>query len=161
MKGLLVIIILGAIGWFAYQKYVGAAGGPVIEDPVYGEIRVTQQIQSREIEMALFIRAASDNDCRTRAQESWRGALQSCPGCVLQPVKCQKELPARYARLFEDVPIPSTYLSATAGTRGERDGRLVIYGLTDAEGVQLCEVARTQIATRYQGTMHCVKASGG
>lgn len=160
MKSLLVLIVLGVIGWFAYQKFSGG-GAPVIDNPVYGEIRVTQQIQSREIEMALFIRATSDADCRTRAQESWKEALASCPGCVLQPIKCQKDLPARYARLFDDVAIPSTYLSATASKRGERDGRLVIYGLTDAEGVQLCELARTQIATRYEGTTHCVKASGG
>ncbi len=161
MKGLLVVIVLGVIGWFAYQKYAGGGGSPVIEDPVFGEIRVTQQIQSREIEMALFVRASSDNDCHTRAQESWKGALSACPTCVFQPVKCQKELPARYARLFDDVPIPSTYLSATAAKKTERDGRLVIYGLTDAEGVQLCELVRSQIGERYAGTTHCVKASGG
>jgi hypothetical protein len=82
---------------------------------VYGEIRVTRQIQSREIEMALFVRGQErDADCHTCAQESWQKALASCPGCTLQPVKCQKDLPARYARLFDDVPTPSTYLSATA-----------------------------------------------
>ena len=36
-----------------------------------------------------------------------------------------------YHRLFDDEPIPSTYLSLSAGQASERDGRLIVYGLTD------------------------------
>ena len=49
----------------------------------------------------------------------------------MQPVSCKDELPPRYARLFDDVPIASTYLSMNAGIAGERDGRIVVYGLAD------------------------------
>lgn len=160
MKGLLVLVILGVLGWYAYQKY--SAGGPprTFDNPVYGEIRVNANIANREIEMAAFLRAADDEDCRTRGERSWAKVLKACPTCVFQPVKCQKQLPPRYARLFDDVPIPSTYLSATAGARDERDGRVVFYGVTDAEGTQICEAMRTQVATEYKGTMRCVAASG-
>ena len=111
--------------------------------------------------MALFVRAAEESDCKTRTHRSWEGALKNCPSCALQPTKCQAELPARYARLFTDEPIPSTYLSASAGTAGERDGRLVVYGLTDREGEAICEQLRGMLLESFHGTTRCIKASGG
>jgi hypothetical protein len=162
MKGLLVLVILGVAGWFAYQKYFAGGGPPAtFENPVYGEMRVVARIQSRELEMAAFVRAADDEDCRTRGSRSWNEVLAACPTCTRQPVKCHEQLPPRYARLFDDVPIASTYLSATAGNRSERDGRVVFYGLTDAEGAQVCELFRAQFSKQYAGTMQCVTASGG
>jgi hypothetical protein len=62
--------------------------------------------------------------------------------------------------LFDDVPIPSTYLSATAANSNERDGRLVVYGLTDAEGKMVCEIVREQVKKEYQGTTRCIAPSG-
>jgi hypothetical protein len=162
MKKLLVLAALAVAGYLLWQKYGGGGGPPKIEHPVYAEVRVTAETQGREIEMALFIRAASDFDCHGRARESWNGALAGCPGCKMQhSEKCHAELPARYARLFDDEPIPSTYLSATAGNSRERDGRLVVYGLTDAEGKMLCDMLRTAILKEYHGEAHCVAASGG
>jgi hypothetical protein len=162
MKRLLVIALIAAAGYFGWQKFAGHGGPPApIKNPVYGEVRVTAEVQGREIDMALFIRAQDDADCRGRASTSWNGALEGCPTCSMQATtKCQAQLPPRYARLFNDESIPSTYLSATAGDSTERDGRLVVYGLTDEEGKALCEVIRTSILKRYHGTAHCVPASG-
>jgi len=160
LKTLFTLIVIAAIGWFVWNKYVG--GPPQsFENPVYGEMRATVNVQGREIEMAVFARMADDSDCRMRAQRSWSKALNGCPTCTLTPAKCQAQLPARYARLFNDEPIPSTYLSATAGKADERDGRVVVFGLTDQEGAALCEQMRTVILQEYRGTAHCVKASGG
>jgi len=118
-------------------------------------------VQGREIEMAVFARMADESDCTLRALLSWSNALKACPTCTLTPAKCQAQLPARYSRLFNDEPIPSTYLSATAGKADERDGRVVVFGLTDQEGEVICEQMRTVILKEYRGTAHCVKASGG
>jgi hypothetical protein len=160
LKTLFTLLVIAAIGWFAWNKYVG--GPPrTFEKPVYGEMRATMNVQGREIEMAVFARMADESDCKLRALTSWSEALRNCPTCTLTPAKCQAQLPARYARLFNDEPIPSTYLSATAGKADERDGRVVVYGLTDQEGTAVCEVIRTVILERYRGTAHCVKASGG
>lgn len=38
------------------------------------------------------------------------------------------------------------HLGATAGTAAERDGRTVIDGLTDAEGVIVCEQVKSVLA---------------
>lgn len=160
MKTFLFLVLLIAAGLYFYHSHVG--GPPrVFENPVYGEIRLTANLQGRDIEAALFVRSEDEIDCRERALRSWTKTLQTCPTCTLHPVKCQAQLPARYARLFNDEPIPSTYLSASAGNAGERDGRMVIYGLTDQEGEVACETLRSKILESYAGTAHCVKASGG
>lgn len=159
MKTLIVLILVAALGWFFWHKHV--SGPPqTFEKPVYGEIRATANIQGREIEMAIFARTGSKLDCETRAAVSWSRALANCPTCKFEPVKCEDQLAPRYARLFDDVPIPSTYLSATAGNAIERDGRVVVYGLTDQEGEVVCETLRSVLLKEYKGTAHCVKASG-
>jgi hypothetical protein len=56
MKGLLAICIVAGAGYFFYHKYVG--GPPrAIENPVYGEMRMTAQAGNREIEAAVFVRS--------------------------------------------------------------------------------------------------------
>ena len=59
------------------------------------------------------------------------------------------------------MPIPSAYLSATAGIAGERDGRLVVYGLNAGEGMQLCGQLKKQLAKSYRGEIACIEPSGG
>lgn len=160
MKGFIVVVLLAAAGWYLYQKHVG--GPPrVIEDPVYGEMRMTATIGNREIEAVLFVRASGDLDCKGRGLVSWQETFEGCPTCKLQEPKCHDELPPRYAKLFDDVPIPSAYLSATAGAAAERDGRMVVYGLTDAEGVVACEQIKSEIAKKYEGKLTCIAPSGG
>jgi hypothetical protein len=124
-------------------------------------MRASTVIQNREIEMAVFVRTRNQLECAGGTRAMWGGALKNCPTCTLQEPKCYDELPPRYAKLFDDVPIPSTYLSATSGGILERDARIVVYGLTDAEGPGVCETLRAQLATQYRGKTHCVKASGG
>lgn len=160
MRSLIVVVLLAAAGWYLYQKHVG--GPPqVFENPVYGEMRMTTSADNREIEAAVFLRASGDLDCRGRGSRSWNEAFEGCPGCTLQEPKCHAELPPRYAKLFEDVPIASAYLSATAGSAAERDGRIVIYGLTDAEGVAMCEQLKREISKKYTGALNCIPPSGG
>ena len=160
MKKLFVLIVLAAGGYYLYQDRIG--GPPqVIEHPVYGEMRVTAEIEGREIEMGLFLRASGDEDCHGRGSESWRRVWESCPACKIEKVQCQDELPPRYARLFDDVPIPSAYLSATAGVAGERDGRVVVYGLNAIEGMQVCGMLEKELRKKYQGQLTCIEPSGG
>jgi hypothetical protein len=160
VKSLIVVVLLAAAGWYFYQKHIG--GPPqVFENPVYGEMRMTATAGNREIEAAVFLRASGDLDCRGRGSVSWNEALAGCPSCKLQEPRCHAELPPRYAKLFDDVPIASAYLSATAGSAAERDGRIVIYGLTDAEGVAMCEQIKGALAKKYEGTLNCIPPSGG
>lgn len=157
MKGIIVLVLLGAFGWFAYDHFLHDDENPQkIEDPVYAEMRMDVKAGGRELNFALFARMASEDDCRLRAERVWQAAIEGCPTCSIEIRNCQPQLPARYAKLFDDVPIPSTYLSLTRGSKLERDGRLVVYGLTAAEGTAICEQMRQQFARSYTGEIACV-----
>ena len=160
MKKLLLLLVLVGGGFYLYQNRVG---GPPreIEDPVFGEMRVTADIEGREIEMAVFVRAADEEDCQGRGSVGWKKVMEDCPTCKVEKVRCQDDLPPRYARLFDDVPIPSAYLSASAGLADERDGRVVVYGLTADEGMQVCGALKTRIRKTYKGELNCIEPSGG
>jgi hypothetical protein len=163
MKKLLVLAALGLLVYMGYQKYQRgpAPTAAEMENPVYGEMRVNTTIEGRELEMALFVKVPDKEECQARARQEWADVLKDCPGCKLQAIKCQDTLSPRYARLFEDTPIPSAYLSLKAGNSKERDGRLVVYGLTDQEGVLVCEEMRRIILKEYKGTGTCIAPSGG
>ena len=89
----------------------------------------------------------------------WGNVISACAQCSSQVKDCRTELPARYAKLFSNVPIASTYLSLTRGSKTERDGRMVIYGLTTQEGNLLCEQMKQQFSTRYTGKLECVPSN--
>ena len=76
----------------------------------------------------------------------------------MQLVDCKPELTARYEQLFDDVPINIAYLSLTRGSRFERDGRMVIWGVTGKEGDQLCESVKGRLQSQYSGTAQCIAA---
>lgn len=57
MKTLFTLIVIAAIGWFIWNKYIG--GPPrTFENPVYADMRATVNVQGREIEMAITLCAA-------------------------------------------------------------------------------------------------------
>lgn len=163
MKTVVIIIVLLIAGYLWYGRAQGVSNkAPVATDPWYMEVRATNVIESREIEMALFARALDERDCQVGMHADWAAGInKTCPTCTAHAPKCSKELPARYAKLFDDVPIPSTYLSATAAAARERDVRVVVYGLTDDEGKTVCEILRKELNKNFTGPSHCVLPSGG
>jgi hypothetical protein len=158
MKALLALILLGALGYFAYGKYQADAVPTEIVDPVFAEMRVDVKAQGRELEFVLYGKMADEEDCRTRAGIVWDKAIAGCRECDLAVTNCRKELAPRYAKLFDDQPIRSTYMSFTRGNQDERDGRMVIYGLTADEGDAICEMIRKQAQAEYSGKVECVPA---
>jgi hypothetical protein len=159
MKKLLFVIVIVGVGYFVYQRELDKTNPQVIDHPVYAEFRVDSKQGEREINIALFGKMSSEEDCRMRAEKVWNKVVKGCAACTMSVQECRSELPPRYKRLFEDVSIPSTYLSFMRGNRFERDGRMVVYGLTSQEGVQVCEYMKTQFAATYEGTVTCVPAS--
>ena len=159
MKKWIVLIVLIGAAYYFYQKRQDPNNPDEIDKPVYAEVRVTLNAPGRELEMALFSAMASEEECRTRTQLVWDNVISACTQCSSRVKDCTSELPARYAKLFSNVPIASTYLSLTRGAKTERDGRMVIYGLTTQEGNLLCEQMKQQFATRYTGKLECVPSN--
>jgi hypothetical protein len=157
---LIAIVIVLAVAGFVVKSRLDKVNPTVIEHPVYAEMRVDSKMGNREFNIALFAKAVDLDDCNLRSGKTWGKVLAGCPTCEISPVKCLDALPPRYARLFDNVAIPSTYLAFTRGSRFERDGRLVVYGLTRAEGLTVCEYLRSSVSKQdYAGTLECIAPS--
>jgi hypothetical protein len=155
MKYLIILIALGAAGFTYYNQQQGV-NPEVIEAPVYAELRTDMRIQGREIDMVLFGEMASQEDCQERAGRMWQKLIDDCKECTMTLSSCKAELEPRYRRLFDDTSIHSTYLSFDRGTRFERNGRMVVYGLTADEGDTVCGIIKAEFEKQYEGTVNCV-----
>ena len=160
MKALIVLIVLGAAAYFGYQHFQqdGDVAPGEFENPVYADVRLDMHIQGRDLQFALFGKMAGQADCDQRAERFWGKVIDACTECVKQTTVCKTELEPRYQRLFENTSIHSTYLSFTRGSDTERDGRMVIFGLTADEGDAVCEQTRSRFKANYSGTIECVRA---
>jgi len=157
MKKLFLIAVVTSIAWYTYSRHHqrGAVTGE-ITTPVFAEYRVTAHIAGRDIEMALFGKMASSDDCHQRADVVWSKVLNNCKECTSSNFECRDTLEPRYLKLFQDVPIHSTYLSFKSGSPFERDGRMVTYGLTSDEGDKLCEMMKPVFQSKYSGSIRCI-----
>ena len=156
MKKLLLLIVIAAVGYFAYARF-RAANPEHIEHPVYAELRVDARAGSRELNLVLFGEMVDEVDCRERFGRAWDKIVAGCIGCSMRLASCRTDLEPRYRRLFEDTSIHSTYLSFTKGSRYERNGRMVVYGLSSDEGDALCDSLRQQFQARYSGTIASIR----
>jgi hypothetical protein len=156
MKKLILLIVLAIGGYIGYSRF--QAGNPEhIENPVYAELRMDTKVGSRELNLVLFGEMVDDVDCRERFDRAWDKLIEGCVGCTLQLSSCRTDLDPRYRRLFDDTVIHSTYISFTKGSRYERNGRMVVYGLTNDEGDALCDSLRQQFQAHYSGTVACIR----
>ena len=155
MKFVLILLVLGGVAYAGYSSFQ-ARNPELIEHPVYAEIRLDARISGRELNLVLFGEMASDEDCRERANRVWQKTIEGCTGCTMKTTLCKTDLEPRYRRLFEDAPIQSTYLSFARGSRYERNGRMVIYGLTSDEGDAMCEITKAEFERKYEGVVQCV-----
>jgi len=158
MKFIGTVIVLAVVG-FGVKSYLDKSNPAVIQNPVYAEMRIDATFGIREINVVLFGEAVSMDDCNMRTENTWKEVMSGCPTCEISPPKCTDDLPPRYARLFDNVAIPSTYLAFSRGSRLERNGRLVVYGLTRDEGLAVCEQLRSSAAANYSGKMECIAPS--
>jgi hypothetical protein len=156
MKKLILLIALAAAGYFAYARFQNS-NPEHIENPVYAELRVDTKVGSRELNLVLFGEMVDDVDCRERFGRAWNKLVEGCVDCSMRLSSCRTDLEPRYRRLFEDTSIHSTYLSFTKGSRYERNGRMVVYGLSSDEGDALCDSLRQQFQARYSGTIACIR----
>lgn len=155
LQRILIISIVGILGFFAYRQLQGPAE---IVKPVFAEIRVKMEVGGREIEAAMFGKMADEADCRQRAQNVRSHLEANCKYCVSKSIECKADLLPRYAKFFDDTPSHATYLSLTRSNRGERDARLIFWGLTGAEGDAVCDQMKQIFRKIHSGPARCVRA---
>jgi hypothetical protein len=156
VKIFVLLLVLGAGGYSAYAKFQD--GNPEsIENPVFAEIRIDANAGGRELNMVLFGEMADEEDCRTRAHEAWDRMIAGCAGCKMTLNTCKAALEPRYQRMFDNQATHSTYLTFARGSRYERDGRMVIFGLTSDEGDAMCETIKSEFKKQYTGQIECIQ----
>lgn len=155
-------LIIAAVVFAGYQwKYRHSEGHlEEIANPVYVEYRMDLDAGGRTLNAVLFGKMASRRECEREAEQIWRESLSECEVCQFKSSSCQKELPSRYAGIFDDKPLNTTYISFNRGDARERDGRMVLWGMNDAEAEMVCEVMRKGMDQKYRGEVSCVVGGG-
>lgn len=156
MKFLAFLIAIAAVAYVINDRRQAALNPESIETPVYAEIRMGKRVEGRDIDMVLFGEMASSEDCQERSDRVWQKLIDDCKDCTMSLSSCKATLEPRNRRLFDDAQIHSTYLSFTRGNRFERNGRMVVYGLTGQEGNVVCQAIKEYFQSRYEGTVNCV-----
>lgn len=159
MKFLVLLIALATVAYVVHDRRQ-AMNPEIIETPVYAEFRVNQRIKGRDIDMVLFGEMASTEDCQERGHRVWEKVIEGCKECTMTLSSCKASLEPRHQRLFADAPTHSTYLSFKRGNRFERNGRMIVYGLTGQEGNTICEQIKSYFQAQYTGTVSCVIGRG-
>ena len=129
-----------------------------IESPVYMESRVNIDIPntSRELEVVFIGEMASQDDCTERRDYYLDNLLENCQQCNIKLTECKLEIHSRYKKLFSDRKTHTTYLSLNKGSRFERNARLVVWGLNDAEAQLVCADIKAKVTDKYKGTAECI-----
>lgn len=153
---ILILIALGVLAYAGYQRMLPPAP---IDQPVFAEIRINMAVSGREIEAAIFGKTTDEADCRARSLRVSDHLKVNCPYCVIQSSECKPSLAPRYAKFFDDIPTSATYLSMNASNRGERDVRMILWGLTGNEGDTVCEQMRTIFHLIHSGPLKCIRGT--
>lgn len=151
---LILLIPLAMLSYWAYQHFLPPAA---IAEPVYVEMRLQIREGGRDVEAALFGRASDDIDCQLRLTRARDHLRTRCPQCRLQLAECKPALAPRYLPLFDERPGNLTYFSYRPSRRGERDVRMIFWGLTVPEANHLCDQMRNLLATLYAGPSNCIR----
>jgi hypothetical protein len=155
-------IIIAAVVFAGYKWQSRQPEGQVeeIANPVYVEYRMDLDAGGRTLNAVLFGKMASREECEREADQIWQKNLADCKVCQFKSSSCQKEMPKRYAGIFEDKPLNTTYISFNRADERERDGRMVLWGMSDAEAETVCEFIRQGLEQNYRGEVSCVIGGG-
>ncbi len=156
MIKLILLVVAIAAGVYAYND---RQNNPVdIDSPVYVESRVNIEIPQvgRDLEYVFVGEMVSQEDCQKRSQRYLKKLFEDCDTCNLKKLHCKSNLANRYKNLFKGKTTYTTYLSLDKGNRHERNGRMVIWGLTEQEAEMACGHIKQKIKEKYKGTVHCV-----
>jgi hypothetical protein len=167
-KFILFLCIVGGV-LFMYQRYQGklplSGSEDVISNPVYAEFRVTMSGHGRDIEFISFGKTRDEADCNKFLKSMSTGfqiGQKSLPNSKIssnvKSSKCGPELPPRYAGIFDDAPLFTTYISMAKGDKDEREMRMIPYGIDQKESDMLCDEMARDRAKFWKGAITCVRA---
>ena len=153
MKIFILVVLVAGLGYYLYTN----SGNPTtIADPYYMEARIKFKVQNRDLTMVLVGKMVDLADCETRGKITWQGVFEKCTTCNFIDYQCKTELTTRYQALFAKQPTHTSYVVADRGTRFERDGRMIVWGLSKNESTEFCNYMKTTIKQKYSGQVSCI-----
>ena len=153
MKILFLLLVVCGAGYYLYLVQSNPA---TIENPYYAEARVEFRVQSRDLSMVIMGEMVDRDDCEKRGQRFWRSALEKCETCQFVDYHCKSELSERYQMLFDKYATYTTYIAAERGNRYERNGRMIVWGLSTQESDQVCKYLINTMKSTYKGHVSCI-----
>ena len=164
-KIIFFLLILAAVAYFVGEQRRSQNQSSEVTaspNPQYLEVHVNLSIASRTFDQVVLIKADDPADCSSK-----QGTLENVYGEAahkagqdwqIQSSECNPELEDRYARLFDNTPATTTYLSLGRGDDHERETRIITWGLTGVEGDKLCDKLSQTERTRRKGSVQCIRA---
>lgn len=158
---MVVVLVLAALA--GVWKFAGMGEPGNIHRPVYLALRTQLKLERRAVDMLFFLKTASDKDCKKqRAQfqegiDSMEKAAKAGTFSVVSD-ECVPELEKRFALLFEDLPMPVTYISAPRNRPQQRELRAMFLGVSREESDQVC-TELIKVFERTWGKAQCVRAA--
>ncbi|RCU50462.1 hypothetical protein DU002_08545 [Corallincola holothuriorum] len=157
MKQLLILIALIGAGFFGYQKLEVQQNQ--VSDPYYVELRISFPFESTNL--VGFGLMHSLQECQERSGGIWRDILSGEAGSVEVAMKCKKQIPEKYNKLFNNEQFSATYLSMEPGNEHERSARFVIYGVSSSVMKEACIELINHYKKQYQGKVQCITGTVG
>lgn len=158
MKYLLFVIVLviAVLGYSIHTTNNESSTASQEAEQVFAEIRIELSTQGRQLQFVLFAQATGEADCRTRTERVWHKVFSSCPECRITTISCVTQISPRYETLWRDEPTYIKYLRFTRGSSGERNGRMITWGVSLEESAELCKLLIPKFKKTYEGKIDCL-----
>ena len=152
----MILFLALAIG-LGYYFYTTSTNPSEISNPYYMEAQIKLKVQNRDLTMVLLGKMVDKSDCETRGKITWSGVLKDCETCEFVNYQCKTDLTVRQQILFNKQQTHTTYAVADRGTRFERDGRMIVWGLSKNESTEFCNYLKAAIKKEYRGQVSCLE----
>ncbi|AXQ27841.1 hypothetical protein D0B54_03740 [Solimonas sp. K1W22B-7] len=158
MKKIIIIVVIAlVVGFLMKKKPQAEAADAAIVNPVYAETRITFEVPGASIEGVLLGIAKDEAECEMQNQILQSTILAGCQECKTKKTECWSKLEPRYAKLFQNKPAATTYLSLAKGSADEREHRMLFWGITVPQSDMICDSVASMQRSR-KGEVQCIRA---
>jgi hypothetical protein len=159
----LFLIIVGGILFWYYKNQEELATD--FTNPVYAEIRIQVQTGNktqpgnRNVDLIMLTKTVDEAECETQIKvmsDNMAAGLGS-EQFKLKSTECKQTLRPLYARLFENEPIHTTYISFARSSPRQREIRTLFWGLSEGESNAICDALRPGLSKIANQKGRCIR----
>ena len=159
MKNIVFVLALIGASYYVYTNH--SPFQTEATDPHFIEVRY--RIDNTNIKLVGYGKMLSKGDCLTRSALFWHDVFKHAGKVDIADAEteCNRSMPKRYRKLFEDKPITASYLVMNKGSNRERDARFIFYGVPSSLVIKECDKIIQTVKKNYRGKVRCVKGTIG